>query len=296
MRKLWKILLRTGALLTCGLVSSTPSAANPQSNSTGATANNPGKASQQQSNTAIRNASTPSQKFSERGLARRNLWFPVYSRKHTPVNPTKIKSVTIETQISSGTPMSFPPGWRDDLLQNQVTEQIWQLSKSATGTVTEGRYAVAAHGSMLICRESPVTVYTEKHDISVAANAIAYVIRAGEELAVYNLASNRNGDITVKAAGSKQVYDVLKGHALILTDASDFSGSTLGKFISCRRPWLIAKEGKLNVFGADFSYLNVLDRCPQFQSGLASTDRNQRKLSNRLLKLSAARILNEAGP
>lgn len=244
----------------------------------------------------IRSAANPTQKFSERGLARRNLWFPVYSRTHTPVNPTRIRAVSIETQVSSATPMNFPPGWRDDLLsEEQTAGQNERISASGNSSGKLSLRSSLPQGSMLVHQPAPTTIHSAGHEIEIKANAAAYIVNVNNELAVYNLSGDRSRDITVKAPDGTKTYDLVKGHALLLTTAESFADSTLSKFISCSKPWLMASEGNVHVYGARFSYLSALDRCPQFQSCLKSSQKSQRKLADKLLKLSAARIVADSG-
>lgn len=233
----------------------------------------------------------PGQRMNERQLARRNLWFPIYVRNHTPLNPTKTKSLVIETQIAEGTPMNLPPGWQDNLSLGDET--VENNKQSQPNENISQKVHELTQGSILIHQQKDTTIHSAGHNIFIKAGSIVYVVRLNKELALYNLSGKQQPPVTIKSDEGQRSYDLRSGRAVFLIGESDFENSKLSKFIVCSQPSLLTSDGKVNVYETKFSFLSALDRCPQFQGCVNSTNENQRRLANKILKISAARIVTE---
>jgi hypothetical protein len=232
----------------------------------------------------------PGQRMNERQLARRNLWFPIYVRNHTPLNPTKTKSLVIETQIAEGTPMNLPPGWEDNL---SISDETVDYKQPQSNENISLKVHELTQGSILIHQQKDTTIHSAGHSIFIKAGSIVYLVSLNKELALYNLSGKQQPPVTIKSDEGQRSYDLRSGRAVFLIGESDFANSKLSKFIVCSQPALLTNDGKVNVYETKFSFLSALDRCPQFQGCVNSKDAEQRQLADKILKISAARIVAE---
>ncbi len=268
-------------------------------------------------NSPVTDTSNPSRRRDERNVARRNLWLPEFNRRASNATTT---TVAVQTQVMLGTPMIFPPGWQDSLLFNEQVEKLQKelenesnkssssgdsstdINKandlSSAGSGKSGTPFVLHQGSVLVSQKIPAELISMGHLVTVKPGAVAYVINLGKELAVYKLAGKRADTVSIKSRDGKHVFEVSRDTAVFITEATRFSEAKLSKFITCTAPvsMLAENQNQMHIFSATFSYLQALDHCPQFRNCLASKTPEKHALSERLLKLSAARLAAGLSP
>lgn len=266
-------------------------------------------------NSPVTNTADPSRRREERNVARRNLWLPAFNRR---ISSSQTKTVAIETQISLGTPMIFPPGWQDNLLLNEQIEKLQDElemkedksspTNGASSAVKQSNDPVKTNpanghtqlllnqGSALVSQKLPAEIISMGHTVTVKPDAIAYIINMGKELAVYKLAGKGNDSVSIKSKDGNHIFEVSSDTAIFITEAPKFSESKLSKIIACKVPAPMYVENQMHVFSASFSYLQALDLCPQFRSCVQSKNPEKRALAQKLLKLSAARLVAGASP
>lgn len=249
----------------------------------------------------VTNTANPSRRYEERNVARRNLWLPAFNRR--VMNAEKTHTVAIATQVSTGTPMNFPPGWRDSLLVSEqvekLQEEIAEKQKQANVDLNNRAEDISKasdltkrsftlnQGSLLVSQKFPVEISTADHLITVKPGAIAYLVNLGKELAVYKL-SGKKADVLISSADGKNAYEVSKGTAIFLGESAAFAESKLAKFIDCKDQASMESKNGIHAYSASFSYLHALDACPQFQKCLTSKNADKHMLAEKLLKIGAA--------
>ena len=262
-----------------------------------------------------------------RALARRNLWFPVFTRNNAGQNAARLNDETSESGESpspseslsaGGVPTASLPSYC--LIGQQSAPRVVQ--KSSTGSTVQsannnssGRRAEKtqlvigkaagksvrpaqvfslSQGSMLVLQPNPVTLNTGGHDVHISSGAIVYVAQVGDDTAVYNLGGERKESVSVESTFDKHTYNIPIGTALFVSNADKFDGSKLAGHITCFGPELIGTENGVHIYSADFSYLSALRKCMQVQDCLRSADKDEHALAEKLLKYSAAYVV--AGP
>jgi hypothetical protein len=221
----------------------------------------------------------------EKNLARRNLWLPIYNRNLTPLNPSPVHVGTLDSQVNSLS-VELPPDWQaKTLIENED-------QKAATNLVAKERTITLEQGSLLLCPKQILRVKEQEHNFVLPSDAVSYMLKLGDEVAVFNLAGRGRKAISCEHLAGGPAIKVETGQAIFLSKSKEFAGAKLANYVRCYNHALVREQGGLYVHRADFLYHEALDHCPQFQKCLHSSDNSERALSNKLLKLSAARIIS----
>ncbi len=97
--------------------------------------------------------------------------------------------------------------------------------------------------------------------------------------------------------GSKK-FNLPFSEALFLSNpkTDSFKSLPLAKLINCRNAQSKGEQDGIRVFSADFSFISVLDNCLQFRQLVNSSNRDERKVADRLLKVSSAVHMSRQSP
>jgi hypothetical protein len=144
-------------------------------------------------------------------------------------------------------------------------------------------------GSSFVAHNKNVRVSTESANVSIAPKAVAYIMHIGKDLAVYNICSKHTGDVKVTLPNKKDLV-VPEGHELLLTSNSNasFEQNNLCPQISATNVTSKGDVGGATAFDAQFSVTDALDASPAISQLVNSSDKEQQKLAQEILKSAAA--------
>lgn len=144
------------------------------------------------------------------------------------------------------------------------------------------------NGTVLVMHDKPVVLHSDIGDIEVQPHSVAYVMKLGSEVGVYDLLDTKNGGVKVNVGGA--TLELRSGKALILSkgETGRFEQLSLSHGVQSNNMTLDGNHGGINVFRGDFSYQSALSMSPQFQQFLASKNPQERTVADELLKKLAA--------
>jgi hypothetical protein len=188
----------------------------------------------------------------------------------------------------------------EDSDRSDIGTTVGAGARTANETVPEGDKRAAfksetndaivsdlKHGTVMVMNNKPVVLRSDIGEIEVQPHSVAYVMRLGSEVGVYDLLDTKHGGVKVKVGG--ETLELTSGKALILTkdQTNQFEELSLSHGVESDMT-LDGNHGGVNVFRGKFSYQSALSLSPQFQQFLASKNPKERTVADELLKNLAA--------
>jgi hypothetical protein len=118
------------------------------------------------------------------------------------------------------------------------------------------------------------------------------VVAEGNSVAVYNIADSNSKDVSITSSGKKQIA-VRAGEQVVLSDKEnkEFEKANPLPEIEAKRSRELGEDLQNRIFNAEFSPIAALDHAQGFQKLVNSTNKEDKKLADYILK-TAAVVLN----
>ncbi len=148
------------------------------------------------------------------------------------------------------------------------------------------------HGDAFVAHNQSVQINTERGQINIAPHAAVYVVAEGNSVAVYNIADSNSKDVSITSSGKKQIA-VRAGEQVVLSDKEnkEFEKANPLPEIEAKRSRELGEDLQNRIFNAEFSPIAALDHAQGFQKLVNSTNKEDKKLADYILK-TAAVVLN----
>lgn len=150
-------------------------------------------------------------------------------------------------------------------------------------------------GSAFVAREQTVAINAQNGTVKLDSQAVAFVVRLDDKLAVYNLGEDHDGKVHIDF-GNGEILDVSPGQAVLLCAGSSVTSDQANPLpaIKVSNAKSVGVYNGQNAFAGMVMAESVLETSPQFKQLMASPRKTDRALVDKLLKLAAAQHYSEA--
>lgn len=150
------------------------------------------------------------------------------------------------------------------------------------------RTFVLHQGTAFSAHHEPVRIKVDRGEVSIGRNAVVYVVSDGKNIAVFNIADHRKGDVTVKTNRNKLVT-LKAGEQVVLADkeSAAFEKAKPVPEIKAERSKELGTDEETRIYHAEFSPTAALDHAQRFQDLVNSKSKSDKILVDHILKTAA---------